>query len=337
LFREEGYVVPQAILSCARDDGFGVFRSCAVGLGDVSLTKLIFVVAQEAGVYRKNGLDVSQYIDPRAAAVVRRSGVEVPAKFVRRADGEDISINIGGGSPLMVRMTSDATAVDRVILSTTDTISRYHIMARKEITDPAQLKGKRIGFTGVGALTHLMVTLFARKMGWDPVNDISLIANGTGVEPMRRGRVDASAADEIARLSLIKAGYVPLVDLGKDNIAMAGSGVNVSRAWLRDNQEAARRFIKAVIDATALIKRDRQVAFDALAKWYNITDRKLQEEMYQDVAKLPAKPYPSLEGIKTVMTVYTYHEMRQRKPEDFFDASYVAAFDKSGYIDGLYR
>jgi NitT/TauT family transport system substrate-binding protein len=309
-----------------------------VGLGDVSLTKLIFVVAHEAGIYKKNGLDVSQYIDPRAAAVVKRSGVEVPAKFVRRADGEDIAINIGGGSPLMVRMTSDATAVDRVILSTTDTISRYRIMANPSIIkQPGDLKGKRIGYTSVGALTHLMINLYAKKMGWDPIHDISLIANGTGVEPMKTGRVDASAADEIARVNLSKAGYVELVDLNKDNIPMAGSGINVSRAWLKDNREAARRFIKSSVDAIALVKKDKQVAFDALAKWYNITDREKQEEIYHDVAKLPAKPYPAVDGIKMVMSVYSYREMEIRKPEDFYDASFMSELDKSGYIDALYK
>jgi NitT/TauT family transport system substrate-binding protein len=308
-----------------------------VGLGDVSLTKLIFVVAYEAGIYRKNGLDVSQYIDPRAAATVRRSGVEVPEKFVRRADGDDIPINIGGGSPLMVRMTSDATAFDRVILATTDTISRYRIMTSKDIKDPSELKGKRIGYTGVGALTHLMIHLFARKVGWDPQHDISLIANGTGVEPMKKGRVDASAADEIARVSLLKAGYIDLVDMNKDNIAMAGSGVNASRAWLKNNREAARRFIKSTVDAIALVKTNKQVAFDALAKWYNITDREKQEEIYQDVAKLPAKPYPSVDGIKTVMSVYNYREMQIHKPEDFYDSSFVAELDQGGYINGLYQ
>jgi ABC-type nitrate/sulfonate/bicarbonate transport system substrate-binding protein len=264
--------------------------------------------------------------------------VEVPAKFVRRADGEDVAINIGGGSPLMVRMTSDANAVDRVILSTTDTISRYRIMVNPAIIkQPGDLKGKRIGFTSVGALTHLMINVYARKMGWDPIHDISLIANGTGVEPMRKGRVDASAADEIARVNLIKAGYLDLVDLNKDNIPMAGSGINVSRAWLKDNREAARRFIKSSVDAIALVKKDKQVAFDALAKWYNITDREKQEEIYHDVAKLPAKPYPAVEGIKMVMSVYNYREMELRKPEDFYDPSFMAELDKSGYIDALYK
>ena len=125
-----------------------------VGLGDVSLTKLIFVVAADAGFYRKNGLDVAQYIAPSAAETVRRSGVEVPKEFIRRADGADVAINIGGGSFLIDSLTTDARATDRVIVATTDTVSRYHIMSSPGITDPGQLKGKRIGYTTVGSLTH---------------------------------------------------------------------------------------------------------------------------------------------------------------------------------------
>ena len=42
-------------------------------LGDVSLTKLPFVMAAEAGIYRRNGLEVRQYITPNAAELIRRS------------------------------------------------------------------------------------------------------------------------------------------------------------------------------------------------------------------------------------------------------------------------
>ena len=83
----------------------------SVELGDVSLTKLPFVLAAEAGIYRRNGLDVRQYITPNAAELIRRSsGLIVPKEFVGTGRGD---INIGGGSPTIVRMTSDARAPQR--------------------------------------------------------------------------------------------------------------------------------------------------------------------------------------------------------------------------------
>ena len=110
-----------------------------VELGDVSLTKLPFVMAAEAGIYRRNGLEVRQYITPNAAELIRRSsGLIVPKEFVGTGRGE---INIGGGSPTLVRMTSDARAPQRVILATNDPISRFHVMSRTDITRPEDLKG----------------------------------------------------------------------------------------------------------------------------------------------------------------------------------------------------
>jgi NitT/TauT family transport system substrate-binding protein len=53
-------------------------------------------------------------------------------------------------------------------------------------------------------------------------------------------------------------------------------------------------------------------------------------------SKLASTPYPNIEGIKAVMTTYNYHEMARHKPEDFYEASFVAELDKSGYIASLY-
>src|SRR5262249_13546131 len=49
-----------------------------VELGDVSLTKLPFIMAADNGIYERNGLQVSQFTTPSAAEAVRGSGVVVP-------------------------------------------------------------------------------------------------------------------------------------------------------------------------------------------------------------------------------------------------------------------
>jgi hypothetical protein len=157
-----------------------------VELGDVSLTKLPFVMAAEAGIYRRNGLDVKQFITPNAAELIRRgAGLVVPKEFVGTGAGD---INIGGGSPTLVRMTADARAPQRVVLATTDDVSRFHIVSRQDLASPQDLKGKRIGFSGVGALSHYVTILFAQRLGWDYRADLSLFANGVGADLLRSGR-----------------------------------------------------------------------------------------------------------------------------------------------------
>src|SRR5438105_3620297 len=207
----------------------------SVELGDVSLTKLPFVLAAEAGIYKRNGLDVRQYITPNAAELIRRSsGLVVPNDFVGTGLGD---INIGGGSPTIVRMTSDARAPKRIVLATNDPVSRFHIISRTDIARPEDLKGKRIGFSGVGALSHYVIHLFAEKMGWDARGDLSLFANGAGTDLIKSNRIDAFAADEIATGEAIHLGYRDLVDTGIYKFPMPGSGVNALADWLPNNRD----------------------------------------------------------------------------------------------------
>src|SRR5438270_4350635 len=85
-----------------------------VALGDVSLNKAPFLIAADAGIYAKNGLDVRQFITPAAAAVARASGVIVPAEYVKR-DIASAPIDIGGGTPMIYRV-ANADGIRRVLL-----------------------------------------------------------------------------------------------------------------------------------------------------------------------------------------------------------------------------
>jgi NitT/TauT family transport system substrate-binding protein len=307
-----------------------------VGLGDVSLNKIPFVAAYEAGIYKKNGLDVEQSVTPAAAEVAKRTGVIVPPEMVR-SGGKETPIVIGGGSPLIVRWTSDAQADDRVIVACTDQVVRWRIIGRPELTAIEHLKGKRLGYSGYGAVTHFVALVFTNLMGWNPQQDLSLMSGANTMDALKSGRVDAIIASELHETLALAAGYKMLVDLAKYNLPNAGSGVNVSRAYLKSSPEAVRRFVKSTVEAIALVKRDKQTAFHAMAKWYNVKDPKQQEEFYREIANLPRKPYPSVEGIKKVMAVYNSYEMRKYKPEDFYDAGFIRDLDESRFIDGLYN
>ncbi|HWG05308.1 MAG TPA: ABC transporter substrate-binding protein, partial [Beijerinckiaceae bacterium] len=282
-----------------------------------------------------NGLKVDQFITPSAAAAVRGSGVIVPPQYIR--SGVVGEINIGGGSPTMVRMTSVATAPHRIILATTDDVSRFHIIARSDITKPEDLKGKRIGYGNLGALDHYSLVLFFRKMGWDPVRDVSMLSNGNGPQSIVKNLVDAFAGTDIALDESKKLGLRDLVDLTQYRFVMPGSGVNVLTDWLPAHRDAAARFMKATVEAIAMIKTDKKAALASMTKWYGISDPQKLEAVYAEAKLLPSKPYPSIEGLKLMQSVYDWREMTIRKPEDFADSSFIADLDKSGYIDSLYK
>ena len=305
-----------------------------VSLGDVDITKITAVVALEEGIFKKNGLDVEQFITPSAAKIIKGSGVIVPSQYVKAINAE---ISIGGGTPLIVSRATNAQEGDRIILASLDHIVHWWIIARPGINKLENLKGKRLGYTGVGAMTHFIALGLAARMGWDPNQDLALMSDAGELDTLQNGAVDAFVAPGIALVMARAAGMQPLADLRSWNMPIAGSGVNSTQTWVKNNRETARRFMKSMVEAIALMKKDKTTAYRAMAKWFNITDKEQQGLIYGVAAEMPRKPYPAVDGIKKTMEVYNTFEMRRHKPEDFYDDSFVRELDKSGYIDSLYR
>lgn len=305
-------------------------------LGDVSMNKLAFVMAYEEGIYKKNGLDVKPMFTQGSVDIIRRSGVEVPDEFILKG-GTDTPMKIGGAAPTIVSLTTRAGSWDPLILGSTHTTSRWRIMSRDDINSPEELKGKRIGYSGYGAVTHMVATEFAQAMGWDPDFDWSMMSDGLAVEALQKGYVDAFVAPELHATMAVDAGFKVLVDLGDYHLPVAGSSILVNREWHKSHKDLVRRFMKAAVEAIALLKTDRQAAYRTLGKWYQITDPKLLEYFYNEASKLPRKPYPPVEGIRKVMEIYDSHEMRKYTLQHFYDDSYIRELDESGYIDSLYH
>ena len=310
--------------------------SVDVALGDVSLNKVSFLMAADTGIYARNGLEVHQFITPGAAQVAKNSGIIVPPENVK-ADIGSAPISIGGGSPMIYRVSTDPKAIHRVVLTTTESIIRDHIIAAPNVKSVQDLKGKRLGYSVPGAVTHVGAVSFARKMGWEPGKDITLVGGGNALNPLMEGKEDALLGTGMLFAKAKDNKLNDLIDLTQYKLPVAGSSILAEKNWLAANRDTAARFVKAAIEADALMKTNR-AAFDAaLVKWFNIRDKATQDSMYREALEIPRKPYPAVEGIKATLSIYDSPGMRKYKAEDFYDASFIEALDKSGAIDRLYK
>jgi NitT/TauT family transport system substrate-binding protein len=305
-------------------------------LGDVSLNKLPFVMAVDEGIYARHGLHVIPKFSKGAVEIIRSSGVDVPEAYIE-ANSTRPFVKIGGASPHIIALTTRAGSWDPIILGSTHTTSRWRIISRPDLDSAGDLKGKRIGYSGIGAVSHMVAVSFAEYMGWDANLDWSMMSDALGVESLAAGDVDAIIAPELHATMAVKAGYKILVDLGDYDLPVAGSSFLFDREWLAGNPDTARRLMKSYVEAIALLKTDKQATFRALRKWYQMSDPGLMEFFYLEAAKLPSKPYPPYAGLKKMMQIYDSHEMRKYTLEHFYDDSFIKELDESGYIDSLYQ
>ena len=311
-----------------------------------SVSKLPFVIALDQGLYEKYGLDV----EVRMERPEFDGGIHLPSKSmvariwqrVRRITGQQElwkpDISVSGANGQIYDITTDAQTRPLVFLAATDCVVRAHIVARNGIERLDDLKGKRLGVSSIRANSGFIALLLAERMGWDPIQDISIMSHGNNIDALGDGRVDAFVASERSYAVALWEGFPVLAATSTWGEPIAGNSVRVDPEWLEEprNREAARRFLQATVEGIALFHQNRELVLEVLAKWHGITDRAMAEIIYEAGRWIPRKPYPCYEGIVKAMERYDSNEMRKYSPVAFYDDSLVRELDESGFIDRLY-
>ena len=336
-------LIAAGLLSCSGGEQIPL----KVQLGTRAISKLPFVIAEDQGLYEKYGLDVDlrmpepafeggrlTHSDGLLAQVWRRIWIKTGLTEEWTYD-----VYVDGSTPNIVKRIDRARFPQLVAVAATDCVLRAHIISRPDTRSLEDLKGKRIGIsarrdttTGFGALT------LAKRLGWDPDQDISIKLSGRDVEALREGLVDAIVASEMRYAVAKKQDFRILADTRTWNVALAGNSVMVSRQWLNDksNHAAIPRLIKALGEALAIFHTNRELGISILQEWNGISDREVAELAYERGQWMPKKPYPCYKGVENTFELYDSNEMRKYSPQDFYDDSFIKAIDESGFFDELY-
>ena len=316
-----------------------------VEFGTRSISKLPFVIALDQGLYEKYGLEIDLKMPAPAFDGGRQWHPGIFTRISRRLDRTfgryswEPEFYVDGLTPNIIKSVDRTRYPHYVAIASNDCMVRPHIIGKKGMTSVDELKGQRLGISARRDTTLGFAALsFAQRMGWDPVKDISLKLNGRDIDALDNGLVDAIVANEIRGAVAMKEGYPVLADTQKWNIAVAGNSVMVHSGWLdsEENQEKARRFLKATAEGLALFHQDRNLALKVLADWNGITDEDIASHAYERGQWMLKKPYPCYDGIDNTFEMYDSNQLRQFKPTDFYNDSFIRELDESGFIDGLY-
>lgn len=316
-----------------------------VQLGTRSISKLPFMIAVDQGLFEKYGLEIDLRLPPPdfEGGINLQPGIftRISRRLDRALDRDDWEpeIYVDGLTPNIVKRIDQARYPHRVAIAGTDCLVRPQIIGNKGISSVEELKGRRLGISARRDTTLGFAGLsFAKRMGWDATQDISLKLNGRDLEALKEGLVDAYFANEIRAAKAMKEGFPVLEDTQKWNIAVAGNSVMVAQGWLATeaHRDTARRFLQATVEGLALFHQDRELALSVMAKWNGITDVEIAAHAYERGQWMPEKPYPCYEGIDNTFEMYDSNEMRKFKPTDFYDDSLIRELDESGFIDSFY-
>lgn len=301
-----------------------------VGYVGINSDNVTAWVAKEAGIFKKNGLDVQLiYFSGGTTAVMAVVSGETP---ITQTAGPGVVNAALGGSDL-VMIAGGVVTLD------------YWLLSRPEIKRPEQLKGGAVAISRFGSASDFIVRFALQRIGLTPVKDVAILQIGAlpdRLAAMETKRVQATVLAPPAMFTAQKRGFNILADVAALGLAYQATGVGATRRFIREHSDIVRKYVKSHVEAVHRFKTDRDTGLKVLAGYLRLQDKEVLEQTYDRAIseeKLPRKQYPTLEGINTILEPLREKDPKARtaRPQDFVDMRFIKELDESGFIDNLYK
>jgi len=214
-----------------------------------------FYVAKEAGLFKKNGLEVTITTGPSGSAMVPL----LINNQIHAAYGSDLAGVINHNLDGNIVAVADGTY-----------LIKWLSVVGRNIPDMAALKGKRVGVArGTGGEIFWDRVVDKLKLNADDYKIIDIEAPEM-VAAIERGDIDAFATWEPwpTRALLNVKGTKVLQDA--EGIYNNINFVYMNRAWIEANRDNAVRFMRALVEANDLIAGDREAAVGMVSRFLKL-------------------------------------------------------------------
>ena len=258
-----------ALLSC---DAGAQEKKIILGLTTrVGSTSLPFVIAEERGFFKAEGLNV--------LVVVMQNQIVVNGVVTKNVDyGGTFSNFVGAAlAGLPVRIVMTAMDGSDHVLVTAPGIKRVE-----------DLKGTTIGISSFGGTPHSEIVMIMRKYGLNPDKDVTFLQIGgssSRYTALESGSVQAAMLvppfNKMARLR----GFNELLSFNDVmQIPLGGLALHTDR--IKERPDEIVKMIKAVLKSIQFIRSRKSEILSYMEKSWGIKGADVREGIYDDVAGL---------------------------------------------------
>ncbi len=285
------------------------------------------LLAQEAGLFREEGLDT---------ALVR---IPAGAPMLGALQNGDVAVAMAGGPAIVDAILQGG---DQVIVGS---LSNAHVQALYGAPDfptVEALRGHTVGVSRIGASSDVAGREALRRYGLEPGRDVAMIATGgnpESVAALQAGTVQGIVVSPPLGLEARRLGLHLLIDITALQLPSPGSTLSTTRAYVAAHPEIVERVVRGVARGVHRYETDREAALQAIARYTGVEEREVLEDTYAYFrGRFQRDLYPSLEAIAA--------ELRTRpdspaaataRPEQFVDLRFVEQLRTSGFVEALYR
>jgi NitT/TauT family transport system substrate-binding protein len=294
----------------------------AIAYSSVSYAQIALPVAKETGILARDGLDADFVLGPNGVPALIAGEVQAAVTSTE----ELISADLGGA--------------DLITVATMVPYLQHRLLVRPEIKTMADLKGRPVGVSKRGTITHTVLRMGAQRAGLDPDKDLQIVELGTPdkqLAAMAAGAIYASSFSPPNDQVAISQGAHVLYDFPQEHIEYPVAQVMLRRPWAAQHRETVLALLRSLAQAVALTRTDPNHVATIYATWAKTGDAAAKVAVTTAQEQVPVRMAPTATGIKMVLdtVAQTQPAAARADPSRFFDASYVESLDQEGFYANL--
>lgn len=290
----------------------------------ISFNQAPWWVAQEAGYFREQGLDVEL------------SHVDSGATLLAALKNGELHFTASGGPALVL---GHIQGLETVIIGSASSVLDAIVFTRPEIQTPQDLRGKTIGVTRIKAVTDVAARLGFQRVGLQP--DVDVFTRGTGglaesLAAVETGVVDGASLTVPGIFEARKRGLREVLSISDMSIPFLTAGIGTTRRVLAEQPDMGDHFMRALAQAVHRLRTDREYAIDVLGQYSRSDDRDVLGATVDYARPLyQADLYPDAAAIQAVLDAEEHPDARTTRPADVTDVRFADRLRSSGFLERL--
>ena len=156
------------------------------------------------------------------------------------------------------------------------------LVGAKGITSARDLKGKTVGISAPGSVTHLLTLKVLQGIGLDPATDVNIRPIGgedVRFQALESGIIQAALLGSQGVIQGEKAGLKVIVAAADVIDSLAFSGLATSTKKLKENPDQVRRMSRAALKGLRYVWENKAGTVDVIESWLKL-DRKISTMTY---------------------------------------------------------
>ena len=302
-----------------------------MGLSSVSALHSATWVAEQKGFYRKHGIDAEIIVTGQGGTAGIGALLANDIQMVSSAGDLLAAAALRGGDTVML-----AAVVNKGL---------QRILTVPEIKTPADLKGKRVGVTRIGAVSHVVLQMMLQRWKMS-ANDVQVLQVGSSpnmLVSLDKKGIEAAVLTIPSMFVAEDRGYRVLIDMADTDIYYLHTMIGTTRRYIKSNRDKVSRFLKGYLEGIAYVKQNKKESIEIVKQKLRIgavQERNLERSIDLLSAKYYEQlPYPSIRGVETVLGFIEKDlpGAKNADPKSLVDESLLRDIEASGFVKTLHQ